>query len=300
MDICRRFLRNLAMLGLILAAVGAVPGNRSSAPDPERSEPVAYSHNASLPHMDTWNICNSASHCPDLGEDKGQRVWDRVTESPVPTAAVALQEICKSDSTGDHYETYDTLLAAFTWAGYKANWHVAQPNAANCDNLGVAVFWAGGCYNNACRIDQRFTLQDPGDSEERYNVCGRAAFPAYMACSTHLDDDHYYASRQASDEYTPLLAYMNASVPAFGMGDLNLEPFDTALDVLWFYWHESDGCRSTCWRNTFVSESTGNAKKLDYIWIPKSSHCIEHDVQIVNGATSDHHFLRGYPGEIPC
>jgi hypothetical protein len=251
--------------------------------------------------MITWNLCNSAPHCPNAGNNKANALWDTLETNSVSPAAVGVQEACKSDSTADHYDTYDTLLAAFTWTGHKANWIRTIDGGASCDNVGIAVFWAGGCYNNDCRIDQVYEIQDPGDSEERANACGRAAWPGFMVCNTHTDDDIYYARRQASEEYSSLLAYMNGAVPTFGMGDFNQPPSSTGLDLLYFYWFESDGCASsTCWRNTHVSSSTGIGNKFDYIWFPKSSHCIEHDVQIIDKSTSDHHLLRGYPGAPPC
>jgi hypothetical protein len=82
-------------------------------------------------------------------------------------------------------------------------------------------------------------------------------------------------------------------------------PGSNKANALWgalqyYYWRESDGCRSTtCWRNTWTG-SSGPDTKLDYIWFPTPSHCREHDVQLINKAESDHHLMRGYPGTPPC
>jgi hypothetical protein len=284
---------------LLGASVPEAPPAPAPTPPTEMST-VAYTHNDDLPHMISWNMCNSAPTCPDTGDNKANALWGALQQNSVSPAAVGTQEICRAAVNSSSVTTYESLNAAFAYVGHQNNWYTTLNPGSNCSRVGVSIWWVGGCYNNDCRVDQVYDYQDsdPSDNETRANVCGRAAWPGFMACSTHLDKQA--ANVQAISEYTPFMVYMNANIPTFGLGDFNLHPASSALDSMYYYWRESDGCRSTtCWRNTWTGSSAPDTK-LDFIWFPTPSHCREHDVQLINKAESDHHLMRAYPGTPPC
>ena len=260
---------------------------------PEAVPAAARSHNAALPNMVTWNMCNG--DC-DSGASSAGALVGALGNNPVPVTALTTQEIC--------IPTWLDLKQFFTAYGWQARKIDMYEQGGVCDRRVVGVFWLGECFDAPnCVTREFYANQGPMDPFDRGVLCGRAAFPSFNFCGTHLSNSPTWAGYQADLELAALAVYYNASVPTFVAGDFNIrDPWSVRLDDFYNAWDEADGCRSAvCWRFTFVPRSNpDDPRKVDYLFAPSATHCVAHDAQLIDKAESDHHLMRGYQGLRPC
>jgi hypothetical protein len=291
-------------LALLIVLLVSLPSAVAAQSIPEAGVPEAGGELRNHGNMISWNMCNGANldYCHTGGSNgPGVDLWQAMQNDPVRPLAVGTQEMCTNS-----FQFLRGQLLAANW-GYGARFWISNHPDANCEQHGNGMFWGGGdCGTTACIIREAWDAQgqNPDEHDDRGVVCGHGAFPAFTACSSHLsaqDGNAYWRHLQAN-EYRYLVSYINATEPAFAMGDFNMVPDDAFFNAWYNDWDEGDGCTpSDCGRNTF--SRNGTKLKLDYGWVSESTHFIRYSAHIVDTVRvaplhdweSDHHIYYFYP-----
>lgn len=240
-----------------------------------------------LPNVLVWNMCGGVSApCGNGGSDRPARdLVGYVNNSTYKPMAIMLQEVC---GPAINY-LYNHLIAM----GYKGNMIITNSPSSICAVHGNAVFWLGGCYGgsyNTCSAAAHYpsSMQHGQDADNRGFMCGRAAFPSFTACSTHLTHKSDTIAWNQSDYYKNTLNFYKLITPlTLGGGDFNLEGPQDVMNFVLGGWIDGD---SPYWTDTHPSEG-----KIDFMRQPSTQCRWLEFGWIVDAEHSDHHRLYTYP-----
>lgn len=229
-----------------------------------------------LQNVLTRNMCGGFGPC---GPDMNQPWWTAylyINYSSARPRAVMLQEICQPQMS--------SLNQVLPQLGYTGAKYWSNENAsAECDNHGNAVFWQGG--SGGSPPSGSYGVQT-GEDDKRGYVCGVAASPIFLACSTHLSANNDTAAGQQAGQFLQKLDWKNLnSGPTIGAGDFNLDPKQVSEIPAQY------GAYAPRYREGGYSGPTFDVTginvptvKLDYVWAPTFNRwCVTHD----GGATRD-------------
>lgn len=276
--------KHCAVLVALLIAVStwATPANGAVNDDPVTSTRLTHAYNEY--NSIDWNICGGYGggdpECNNASLTSAYNLATHVNGMSIKPMAVMLQEVCR--------DQYQYLKGYFEGMGYLTNRHSYTGGVGSaCYSYGNVVFWLGGCEPGGCLTGNAFGSPYSGETDVRGWTCGKAAYPGYTACSTHLSPPDSAATPQANEMYN-IIAVSNLFRPTLVGGDFNMEPTVGAMTQWYNNLTEVDGSCRSCKRSTH-----DDGERLDYIWIPNSM-CILHDAYILSISTSDHHMYRGY------
>ena len=221
-----------------------------------------------------------------------------VTVGLVVLLGGALQEVCSAQWT--------FLANNLAYMGFSNGWFFVSNPYAACGSHGNVVLWGGGCVGGSfytCTSSVRYptNIQSPTDPEcggvtctsnrGRGYVCGKAVFPAYLTCSTHItnrNDGAFGVSfkQYQEDYYHSGMEYVRG-LGGFveAAGDFNRDPAQTAP---WANFWEGDGF--------FTKQATtDDGHALDYIYASSNAWCPYGEPAWIRDSThSDHRLYLGF------
>jgi endonuclease/exonuclease/phosphatase family metal-dependent hydrolase len=204
-----------------------------------------------------WNLAGWARH---QGRPEVARLFaDAVLDVARPALAVTVNEVCDRQ--------YDAMAEALAPAGFSAAaaWSIPDFDRPGCASYGNAVFWRRG-DGGVERITYPDELQQDGAStRERRTllIASAAGFPLRIA-TTHPAPYRGLAARQVAHAVGLLEAQPDR--PCVLAGDLNLPPWDRALDPLYATHQEADR-----WGRRWSRPTHQGFRKLDYVFVPRGS-----------------------------
>lgn len=202
-----------------------------------------------------WNVAGWARH---HGDPLVARVLARavLARDPLP-AAVTVNEVCSPQ--------FDVLAEALAGAGYSAApaWSIPRFGDPRCASYGNAVLWRGG-DGGVERLTYPDRLQIDGETtrEKRTLVRAVSATMPFAVATTHPAPRSAVAARQVAFA-AEWLADDRDAAPTVLAGDLNLPPWNPALDVLYAEGEEADR-----WPRRLARPTHRGLRKLDYVFVP--------------------------------
>jgi endonuclease/exonuclease/phosphatase family metal-dependent hydrolase len=214
-----------------------------------------------------WNLAGWARH---HGASEVARALARavLARDPRPLAVTA-NEVCSGQ--------YDVLRDELGPVGFSAAaaWSIADFGEPGCGSYGNAIFWRGGdggverfVYPDDAQVDGAATRE-----KRTLLRVTAAAFPLQVA-TTHPAPVPRVAAEQVELAAAWLAERADGS-PTVLAGDLNLSPWQSALDPLYRSHQEADRLPRVLGRPTHLG-----LRKLDYIFVPRDRMRIAGSISI--------------------
>jgi hypothetical protein len=203
---------------------------------------------------------------------------------------ITLNEVC-----GTRYWRLAVAIRSF---GYKGYFDATNPSGCGGSNGGLgygnAIFYLGE------GVQAFASPYVNNDCDNRRAVCVKVRLGqfAYLACTTHLENDNPSRAERQSVEFFHWVnrkRQETGNLPTIVSGDFNLKPNQKVKDPkgkdwvpmdLWYaYYKEVDGSP----HNARATHSNG---KIDYIFYTPG-FTLQRDADVEPGL-SDHHMLIGY------
>ncbi len=201
-----------------------------------------------------WNLAGWARH--QGRPEVARRFADAVLDAAHPALAVTVNEVCDRQ--------YDALAEALTPAGFSAAaaWSITDFDRPGCTSYGNAVFWRGG-NGGVERLSYPDELQRDGAAtrERRTLLIASIAGSGLRIATTHPAPHRAVAARQVAHACRLLAA--RSERPFVLAGDLNLPPWNCALDPLYATHQEADR-----WGRRWSRPTHQGLRKLDYVFVP--------------------------------
>ena len=262
----------------------------------------------------TWNLCQGrcrSVHSSFLAPST--QYSRRVLRASVKARAAAAQEMCE--------QGYNDMAGQLGGPPYNFQHRFVDTKYSTFCNadIGIAIFWRGGCSPTQCSDTGAYANQHPADVSENHEtrrwVCGHSGSFAAVYCSTHLTSEGDFVAGQQ------MAAYRNKSdvirnwtgTVAVMMGDFNLQTWQENVGFANWYenndWYiEGDKCnddgdnneRTNCDKTFPVTSAypSGMTAKYDFIFATRGDNfCFRQgsspgfygDVE-----KADHRFYRAY------
>ncbi len=233
-------------------------------------------------HSLTWNMgsgCDDPVQCTGTGQQKAQKFLSVAFNGPRAPISVAFQEMCFN--TG-----YQELRFWMGALGYEYAFRADGTCGGSAGAFGIAVFWLGSCWggtDSQCEILGNYANDVSGESKGY--ICGRAAFPGFIACSTHMTPNSASKAGLQIGEYYSDSALLNFLAPPVSSGDFNRDEYAPGFYSHSPPWREADLCIFDC-------HDTRGSQKLDYVF---SVMCRTHLGTVFSMSPySDHKMLQGF------
>jgi hypothetical protein len=203
-----------------------------------------------------WNLAGWAMHRGEPAVAAG--LVDRVRSRPELPLAVTVNEVCSRQ--------YDTLATALAECGYEAApaWSIPHFGEPGCSSYGNAVFWRGGDGGVQRQVYPDDHQVDGGATREKRTLLRAVSRTMPFAiATTHPSPHRAVAARQVGWAARWLAEYTGP--PTILAGDLNLPPWNDALDVLYADHQEADR-----WPRRLSRPTHRGLRKLDYVFVPRA------------------------------